>query len=92
MENQGIVNPFLRGQRFAQASNESADRAQLQGLASLIQMQRSQQEAPLRQDLLRAQVADAQAKPEDRRNAQETTRQMGLARLQQAAGQFEQTM
>lgn len=47
--------------------------------------------APLQQRLLAAQAADAEQKPDDRVQARENTKQIALARLQQAATTAETT-
>lgn len=87
-----VTNPFLRGQYGAQQANQSADQAQLTGLATLLKLKQSQEEQPVRMDLLRAQTANQQAMPADREAARANTREVAMGRLQQAASQFEQTM
>ena len=118
-----IVNPFLRGQYAAQTANESADQAQLGGLARLLQMrgmlsdQAEKQAAYGREAAYREGLArlGPDAKDEDviklgissgaidpkslttlLQNSQnkqiqmQTTREATMARLSQAAQQFEQ--
>lgn len=76
-----IINPFLRGQYAA-----------AEGLATLLKLKAMQEEQPLKMDLMRAQIADAQAKPADRIAQREATQATNMLRLQQQASQFDQTM
>lgn len=82
------LGAFLQARQLG----EQTQAREIGGLAQLLQAQNAQQAQPVKMDLLRAQAANEAAKPEDRKIALENNRQAALSRIQQAAGQFEQTM
>lgn len=76
-----LLPPGIAGYEAGRQANQQADEAQLGGLAKLLQLSQTMQNAPLQRQLLEAQIKDAQQKPQDRIDAREQTKQIAMARL-----------